>query len=129
MAACTLVRGYDEYEITVDGGLLASIQYEYDLVRKEQIELFGEQVSDEETRKPFLKKLAPLSFMDYGLAKIEDPSAAEHYDQELCSIGGGLIAELGDNLTGTVYYGYPLIHTDNTHTGKGHVNAGFLIRW
>jgi len=123
------VRGYDEYEITVDGGLLASIQYEYDLIRKEQIELFGEQASGEETRKPFLKKLAPLGFMDYGLAKIEEPTATENYDQELCSVGGGIIAELGDNFTGTVYYGYPLINTDNTHTGKGRVNAGFLIRW
>ena len=123
------VRGYDEYEITADGGLLASIQYEYDLIRKGQLELFGEQASDEEARKPFLKKLAPLGFMDYGLAKIEDPTSTEHYDQELCSVGGGVITELGDNFTGTVYYGYPLINTTKTHTGKGHLNVGFLLRW
>jgi len=30
------VRGYDEYEIVADGGILASIQYEYDLVRHSQ---------------------------------------------------------------------------------------------
>ena len=123
------VRGYDESEIVADGGILASLQYEYDVIRKSQIELLGEQTTDEEARKPFLKKLAPLAFVDYGIAKIEDPSATEHYDEELCSVGGGLITELGDNFTGTVYYGYPLIHTDDTRTGKGRLHVGVLLRW
>lgn len=123
------VRGYDEYEITADGGILTSIQYEYDLVRKNQVELFGEPTAADEVRKPFLKKLAPLGFVDYGLAKIEDPTGIEHYDQELCSVGGGVITELGEIFTGTVYYGYPLIHTDDTRTGKGRLNVGFLLRW
>lgn len=122
------VRGYDEYEITADGGILASVQYEYDIVRKAQVELYGQE-TDDETRNPFIKKVAPLAFMDYGIAKIEDPAATEHYDRELCSVGGGCIVELGDNFTGTVYYGYPLMNTANTHTGKGRLNAGFLLRW
>ncbi|MBL7214232.1 MAG: ShlB/FhaC/HecB family hemolysin secretion/activation protein [Phycisphaerae bacterium] len=125
------IRGYDESEIVADGGIIASLQYEYDVIRKSQVELFGEQQSDEESRKPFLKKLAPLGFVDYGIAKIEDPIKAngETYDEELCSVGGGIIAELGDNFTGTVYYGYPLIHTNDTHTGKGRLHAGLLFRW
>ncbi len=123
------VRGYDDYEITTDGGIFASVQYEYDLVRKSQVELYDEQTENDKLRKPFLKKLAPVGFVDYGLAKIEDPTASEHYDQELCSVGGGVIVELSDHFTGTVYYGYPLINTDNTRTGKGRLNAGFLIRW
>ncbi len=123
------VRGYDEYEITADGGILASVQYEYDLVRKNQVEMYGEPITGSDVRKPFLKKLAPLGFVDYGLAKIEDPIGAEQYDRELCSVGGGVITELGDNFTGTVYYGYPLINTDETRTGKGRLNVGFLLRW
>ena len=122
------VRGYDESEIVADGGLITSLQYEYDLVRKGQIDLFGQEV-DEKERKPFLKKLAPLAFLDYGMARIKDATATEETDEELCSVGGGLIAELGDNFTGTVYYGYPLIPTDDTRSGKGRVHAGFLLRW
>ena len=122
------IRGYDESEIVADGGLIASLQYEYDLARKGQVELFGQEV-DEDTRQPLLKKLAPLVFMDYGQARIKDPTPTEQTDQELCSIGGGIITELGDHFTGTVYYGYPLIATDDTRSGKGRVNAGFLFRW
>lgn len=122
------VRGYDEYEITADGGILASVQYEYDVIRKSAVELFGEETTEED-RTPFLRKLAPLVFMDYGLAKIKSANAGEHDDQELCSLGGGLISELGENFTGTVYYGYPLINTDNTRTGKGNVHVGLLMRW
>ena len=121
------IRGYDESEIVADGGLIASLQYEYDLVRKGQVDLLGQEV-DEKERKPFLKKLAPLCFLDYGQARIKDPIKAngETTDQELCSVGGGLIAELGDNFTGTVYYGYPLIPTEDTRSGKGRLHAGFF---
>ena len=122
------VRGYDEYEITADGGILASVQYEYDVVRKSMVELAGEAL-DEADRKPFLRKLAPLAFVDYGLAKIKNANAGEQADQELCSVGGGLITELGENFTGTVYYGYPLMNTDETRTGKGNVHVGVLMRW
>jgi hemolysin activation/secretion protein len=122
------IRGYDESEIVADGGLITSLQYEYDLIRKGQVDLFGQEV-DEKTRKPFLKKLAPLAFLDYGMARIKDAAVTEETDEELCSVGGGLITELGDNLTGTVYYGYPLIPTDDTRSGKGRVHAGFLLRW
>jgi hemolysin activation/secretion protein len=122
------VRGYDESEIIADGGILTSLQYEYDLVRRSQVELFGTD-TDEKTRKPFLRKLAPLAFFDYGLAKVEDPTEAEQADQELASVGGGFITELGNNFSGTVYYGYPLIPTDNTRSGKGRLNVGILLRW
>ena len=123
------VRGYDEYEITADGGILASVQYEYDLVRKGMTELYGEATTEDD-RQPFMRKLAPLLFVDYGLAKTEEAfTPTEEKDQELCSWGGGFITELGENFSGTVYYGYPLIATDNTRTGKGRVNVGLLFRW
>lgn len=124
------VRGYDESEIIADGGLITSLQYEYDLVRRGQVDLFGsDQTPEEKARKPFLRKLAPLAFLDYGLAKVEDPTPAEQYDQELASIGGGIITELGNNFMGTVYYGYPLIATEDTRSGKGRLNVGILLRW
>ncbi len=123
------VRGYDESEITADGGILASVQYEYDLIQKQMTELYGTDTTEED-RKPFLRKLAPLVFADYGLAKTEDAiKPAEDDDLELFSVGGGVITELGENFTGTVYYGYPLINTDDTRTGKGRLHVGLLLRW
>lgn len=123
------VRGYEEYEVIADEGLLASVQYEYDLVRREQAALFEERTGDREAARPFLRKLAPLLFADYGLAKVEDAVPGEDEDVELFSVGGGLLVELGDHFTGTVYYGYPLIETEETGEGSGRVHAGILVRW
>ncbi len=120
------VRGYDEYEIIADEGLLASLQYEYDLVRSGQIRMLE---TEEEHRRPFLRRLAPLVFFDYGQARIVDAIGTEQTDQELASVGGGLIAELGANFTGTLYYGHPLIATEDTREGKGRLHVGFLLRW
>lgn len=122
------IRGYDESDTVADGGLIASLQYEYDLVRSGQIEMFGQDV-DEETRKPLLKKLAPLAFLDYGQAWIESPTGSENEDTEFASVGCGIITELGDNFTGTVYYGHPLISTADTNTDDGRVHVGLLLRW
>jgi len=124
------VRGYDEYEIIADGGILASAQYEFDLVaydKSKNVNKTGPEQTGQ--KKPFLRKLAPLAFLDYGLAKMEDALTTENADQELCSVGGGILVELGDNFSGVVYYGYPLIETEDTRTGKGRVNVGLMMRW
>jgi hemolysin activation/secretion protein len=124
------VRGYDEYEHIADGGILASAQYEFDLVKYEESLLKAQGAeSDEDAVTPFVKKLAPLVFFDYGRAKIKDPVATEKEYEELMSAGAGIIFELGDNFTGSVYYGYPLADTDNTNKGKGRMNFGVLWRW
>ncbi len=124
------VRGYDEYGVIADGGILASLQYEYDLVKRGEAHRRREGIEPGvKDRKPFVRKLAPLAFMDYGMARIKDARSYEHTDQELWSVGIGAKVELGDNLTGVVYYGYPLIGTDNTREGKGRVNVGFLWRF
>ncbi|MHC4791461.1 MAG: ShlB/FhaC/HecB family hemolysin secretion/activation protein, partial [Planctomycetota bacterium] len=124
------VRGYDEYEIIADSGILASVQYEFDLVAHEESQDIDKTESEQTgKKKPFLRKLAPLAFLDYGLAKIEEPLTTEHKDQELCSAGAGVLVELGDNFSGAVYYGYPLIKTDDTRTGKGRLNIGLVMRW
>ncbi|MHC4215435.1 MAG: ShlB/FhaC/HecB family hemolysin secretion/activation protein [Planctomycetota bacterium] len=124
------VRGYDEYEHIADGGILASAQYEFDLVKYEESLLKAQGAEpEEEAGTPFVKKLAPLVFFDYGRAKIKDPVATEKEYEELISAGAGIIFELGDNFTGSVYYGYPLADTDDTNKGKGRMNFGVLWRW
>jgi len=124
------VRGYDEYEIITDGGILASAQYEFDLVKYEESkETKAGKKQQKQNDKLYLKKLAPLVFLDYGLAKIEKPFGTEHKDRELCSVGTGVLIELGNNLSGVVYYGYPLIATDSTNRGKGRLNIGVMARW
>lgn len=126
------VRGYHEYEFIADGGVLASIQYEFDLVRHNR--LFSQPTAASEQRQSKatdslqLRKLAPLVFFDYGRARIEDPLPTEKDYEELCSAGIGTIFEFGENFVGAVYYGYPLKATDTTGEGEGRVNVSFMLR-
>lgn len=125
------VRGYDEYEYIADGGILTSVQYEYDLVKHDQAQqkLAGAEEMQEDAEEPFIKKLAPLVFWDYGRSKIVMPTGNEMRHEEFMSIGGGAILELGDNFRGAVYYGYPLLATEDTRTGDGRVNAYLLYQF
>jgi hemolysin activation/secretion protein len=122
------VRGYDEYEIVADGGILASAQYEFDLIKYDKVMKSGETETTEPDKYE-LKKLAPLVFIDFGRTNIESPLAGEREHTTLFSVGPGLLFEIGDNFSGGVYYGYPLRKTDNTRRGKGRVNVGLLLRW
>jgi hemolysin activation/secretion protein len=117
------IRGYDEYEIVADGGILASLQYEYDLVRHRRTG------GDETLIHEDLRKLAPLIFVDFGRTKIEDPVAGEEERQTLISAGVGTIFEVGNNFSGAIYYGHPLKDTAGTNKGKGRINASAMIRW
>ncbi len=117
------VRGYDEYEIVADGGILASLQYEYDLIRSSQA---GEQRT---TTNDELRKLAPLAFFDFGRSQIEDPVAGEEENQTIYSVGLGTIFEIGNHFSAALYYGHPLKETDDTRQGKGRLNASVMLRW
>lgn len=124
------VRGYDEYEIVADGGILASAQYEFDLVKYNQAWQIDEPEPDGVESKRFqLKKLAPLAFIDFGQARIKDPVGSEKEHETLLSIGIGTILELGDNFSAGVYYGYPLKATDDTKRGKGRLSVNLMLRW
>jgi hemolysin activation/secretion protein len=123
------VRGYDEYEIVADGGILASAQYEFDLIKYDQVMNPDEDNEAAEPDKYELKKFAPLIFLDYGRTAIQHPLATEKRHTTLFSVGAGALFEIGDNFSGGVYYGYPLRKTDDTRRGKGRVNVGFLLRW
>ena len=117
------IRGYDEYEIVADGGMLASIQYEYDLVRHNQA-IEPETIAGEE-----LKKLAPLAFFDYGRATVESPVSTEKSSQTLYSVGIGVAFEVGNNFSGALYYGHPLKDTVDTNKGNGRLCASVMLRW
>ncbi|MHC4205284.1 MAG: ShlB/FhaC/HecB family hemolysin secretion/activation protein, partial [Planctomycetota bacterium] len=117
------IRGYEEYEIVADGGILASIQYEYDLVRHNQA-IEQETIGGEE-----LKKLAPLAFFDYGRTNIKDPVPGEKDNQTLYSAGIGAAVEIGNNFSGAVYYGLALKDTVDTDSGDGQLSASVMLRW
>ncbi|MFB0553208.1 MAG: ShlB/FhaC/HecB family hemolysin secretion/activation protein [Phycisphaerae bacterium] len=128
------VRGYEEDEIVADGGILISGQYEFDLVKHreslENREATSEADSEEtQDNKPWLRKLAPLAFIDFGQAKIKSPLVGERETQELCSLGVGTIAELGDNFSAGIYYGWPLRGTDETDKGDGRLNFSCVYRF
>jgi hemolysin activation/secretion protein len=112
------VRGYEEDEIVADGGILASGQFEYDLV--------GQTKRKE---KPWLRQLAPLAFIDYGRAKTESPVPGERTIRELSSAGLGMVFKLGDNLSGGIYCGWPLRGTDETDRGDARWNFSFIYRF
>jgi hemolysin activation/secretion protein len=120
------VRGYKESGIVADGGVLASAQYEFDLVKHEQSKEAPQPRSEE---KPLLRKLAPLAFFDYGRARMENTVAGEDSAEELYSVGVGGIVELGDNFSGAVYYGFPLQATSTTGTDDGRLNLSLMMRW
>jgi hemolysin activation/secretion protein len=126
------VRGYDEYEVIADGGILASAQYEFDLVKHEESKERDEaETKEPPAEKPLFKRIAPLVFFDYGRAKTRHAMAGlgEKRHEELMSVGPGIIVELGDDFSAGVYYGFPLRPTDATRTGKGRFNFTFTKRF
>ena len=127
------VRGYDEYEIVADGGILASIQYEFDWLKYQAAtEPEAAEDSEQENQESSdweLRKLSPLVFFDYGRAHIKDALTTEKDNQYLYSVGTGMAFEVGKNLSGAAYYGYPLRATDDTRRGKGRLSVSFMMRW
>ena len=126
------VRGYQEDEIVADGAIMASAQYEFDMVafEKSEPDYEGQQAGQE---KPLLRKLAPLVFVDYGQARVKDPipASGEEKYEDLFSVGAGALVELGDNFSGGVYYGWPLQATEDTETDifSGRWNFTLMLRW
>lgn len=124
------VRGYEEDEIVADGGLLASVQYEFDLVKFENREQARQNKSElKEVEKPLLRKAAPLVFVDFGRAKIKDPVAGEREVRKLCSAGLGMIIEIGDDFSAQIYAGWALRGTEETEEREGRLNASFIKRF
>lgn len=126
------VRGYHEYEIVADGGVLASAQWEFDLLKYlAATESDKPKNEPNEVKKINLEpiKLSPLVFFDYGRAITKDPISTEKENQDLYSVGAGLSFGAGKNFSGACYYGYPLKATEKTDIGDGRVNVSFMLRW
>jgi hemolysin activation/secretion protein len=123
------VRGYEESEIVADGGIIASVQYEYDIVKANEQKQAKEQPAASENKKNCLRKLAPCGFFDFGRAVNEDKVAGEQGVQELCSLGVGLLTELGDHFSSGLYYGWPLRETIETDEGEGRFHVNLMMRW
>jgi len=124
------VRGYEEDEIVADGGILLSGQYEFDLVRYYRLGLKDSNGTMSANRgKPWLRKLAPLVFVDVGRARTEDPLPGEKRIQELASVGVGAIAEVQDDFTGALYCGWPLRSTAETEKGDWQLNVSLVYRF
>jgi hemolysin activation/secretion protein len=118
------VRGYKEDEIVADGGIIASGQYEFDLVK------YNQPTSDSQANskkahntEPWLKRFAPLVFIDYGWAKTKSPVLGEQETQELCSAGVGVIVGLSNTFDASLYCGWPLRPTEETDEGDVRLNV------
>jgi hemolysin activation/secretion protein len=113
-----------------DEGVLASVQYEFDIIRYEKTKGVSKEEADKSKSKVFgLKKFAPLAFLDLGRARINGAVGDEKGHETLVSIGPGVLVELGDNFSGAFYYGIPLRKTEQTNAGDGRVNIGLMARW
>jgi hemolysin activation/secretion protein len=124
------VRGYEEDEIVADGGMLMSGQYEFDIVKhSESIDNSEANSNQTQDDKPWLRKLAPLAFIDFGRAKIKSPVIGERRVRELCSIGIGTIIEIEDYFSAGIYYGWPLRGTDETDNGDGRLHFSCIYRF
>ncbi|MGA1980171.1 MAG: ShlB/FhaC/HecB family hemolysin secretion/activation protein [Sedimentisphaerales bacterium] len=125
------VRGYKEDEIVADGGILASLQYRFDLTKYLEK---GAPAGAKEKQPSFKKKAWPpdvslLTFIDYGRAEIKDPVPGEVKAQELLGTGVGTAVELGNNAYGAIYYSWPLRSTELTKAGEGRWNFNFIYRF
>ena len=127
------VRGYEENEIVADGGVLASLQYRFDLSKS----LINQVTSDAKERDLLYKKtemwppnLSLLAFSDYGRAETKDPVAGEVANETLMSVGVGVQAELGVNYSAGIYYAMPLEDAVSTQSGDaGSWYFNFVYRW
>jgi hemolysin activation/secretion protein len=121
------VRGYEEYELVADGGLLYSVQYEYDLVKYCESK---EDMTEPQGKSDWqFTRLAPLAFFDFARAKTEDPVPGEQSVEEFASVGLGLSATFANDLDANLYYGFPLKSTPKTDSGDGRVGVNVLMRW
>jgi hemolysin activation/secretion protein len=83
-----------------------------------------------EKEKGWLKRMAPLCFIDGGEARIKDPTGSEKGTEKLLSIGIGLIGEVTEHYQAAVYLGWPLKDAGNTKKkGDERLNFSFIARW
>ncbi|MBN2132608.1 MAG: ShlB/FhaC/HecB family hemolysin secretion/activation protein [Sedimentisphaerales bacterium] len=123
------VRGYEEDEIVADGGLLASLEYRYDLTQS----LHGKQ--NDGDKRSLSPGVSLLCFTDYARPEIKDPLPGEFDTQTMWGAGLGTLIELGGNFQAGIYHGWALRETKrgdgDTITGRGDTqwNFNIIYRW
>ncbi len=125
------VRGYREDRVVADGGVIASLQYRFDLTRYEKN---GTSAEPEQPRSNKSKEVWPpnvslLAFTDYGQAKIQDPVPGEKGTQNLWGAGVGTLLEMGKNFDASIYYALALHSVEGTDSGDGRLHLTLIYRW
>jgi len=129
------VRGYDEDELVADGGILATLEYRYEILRPD----WGKEESRHDRRIEVPGSLGVwlVGFIDYGRAEIKDPVPGELIGaQDMLGVGPGLIFDLGKNFRAEVYNGWALLETKRggdrstiTDVGSNSWYFSFMYRW
>ncbi len=99
------------------------------LIKKEQAGQKTPQETEKENKRPWLRRLAPLVFFDYGRAVIKHPVPGEIGAQDLYSVGPGIVAEIGDNITAGAFYGFVLKEAGDNDDGDSRLNVNLVLRW
>jgi hemolysin activation/secretion protein len=120
------VRGYKEDRIVADGGIIASLQYRFDLTRYNSPTPQPDQKKSKELWPP---NISLLAFTDYGQAKINDPVPGEEGTENLWGAGVGTLIELGSNFNAAVYCAWPLTDVEGTDKGDARLNFSLIGRW
>jgi hemolysin activation/secretion protein len=127
------VRGYEEDEVVADGGIIASVQYKFDLSKyldgPGQID--GEKHNDRSASDSddWPPRVSLLAYVDHGRAKINDPVPGEKKAVDLWGAGLGATVEIGEHTCGSFYYSWPLRSTSETDSGDGRWNFSFRRLW
>ncbi len=122
------VRGYKENSIVADGGIIASLQYRFDLTKCNDSS-FGAEQGSHKNKAIWPPNVSLVAFTDYAVAQIKDNVVGEIDSEELWSAGGGTIVEVKDSFDAMVYYAWPLESVPGTSSGDGRLHLSFIYRW
>ncbi len=120
------VRGYKEEGIIADGGVIASLQYRFDLTRYNSP---TPQPGQKKSKELWPPNISLLAFTDYGQAKINDSVPGEEGTENLWGAGVGTLIELGSNYSAAVYCAWPLLDAEGTDRGETRLNFSMIGRW
>lgn len=125
------VRGYEEDRIVADGGIIASLQYRFDLTKHNNASFGpeGGQPGSNRKKEIWPPNVSLLAFSDYGKANTKDRVAGEESSQELWGAGVGTLLEAGDEFDAAIYYAWPFLSVDGTSSGDGRFNFSLIYRW
>lgn len=113
MGGYNTVRGFDEWDVSSDQGVIATIE-----LRTPKLDL---RVVDRSLRLP--SYLQFLAFCDYGFARNRGNAALEQKSEDMLSAGVGLRCRISDNVNLRIDYGHKLedVHGSDSGDGRFHI--------